>query len=100
MKKTLLVAVLIAGTVPLVFAQTGAPGWGSVRWVWDQADANNVAQTDDPRYLRRTFELAGKPAKAELWITADNEYAVYVNGQKIGTGAQWSKDGTYDGAKH
>ena len=64
MKKTLLVAVLIAGTVPLVFAQTGAPGWGSVRWVWDQADANNVAQTDDPRYLRRTFELAGKPAKA------------------------------------
>ena len=50
MKKTLLLAVLIACAVPFVFAQTGAPGWGSARWVWDQADANSVAQSEPPHF--------------------------------------------------
>src|SRR5205823_14887378 len=56
--------------------------------------------TDDPRYLRRTFELTGKPTNAELWITADNEYTVYVNGQKVGAGKEWQQLDKYDVTKH
>ncbi len=101
MKKPLLfLAVFTLGTLPLALRKTRSPGWGNARWVWDQADAAGAAQTDEPRYLRRTFTLAGKPAKAELWITADNEYTVYVNGQQVGHGSEWSKVDRYDVAKH
>jgi putative heme-binding domain-containing protein len=101
MKKLLLfLAVLTLGALPLALAQNSSPGWGSARWVWDQADGNSTAQTDEPRYLRRTFDLSAKPAKAELWITADNEYTAYVNGQKVGHGTEWSKVDRYDVAKH
>jgi putative heme-binding domain-containing protein len=101
MKKPLiLLAVAFLAALPLALAQTSSPGWGSARWVWDQADGNQASQTDDPRYLRRTFELSGKQAKAELWITADNEYTVYVNGQKVGAGTEWSKIDHYDVAKY
>ncbi len=101
MKKLLLfLAVLTLGALPLALAQTRSPGWGSARWIWDQADGNSAVQTDDPRYLRRMFDLAGKPAKAELWITADNEYTVYVNGQKVGHGTEWSKVDHYDVSRH
>lgn len=101
MKKLLLfLAVLSVGALPLALAQTTSPGWGSARWVWDQADANTADQTNEPRYLRRTFEVPRKPLKAELWITADNEYTVYVNGQRVGHGTEWSKVDRYDVAKH
>jgi putative membrane-bound dehydrogenase-like protein len=101
MKKPILfLAVLGLGALPLALAQTPSPGWGGARWVWDQADGNSTEQTNEPRYLRRTFELAGKAAKAELWITADNEYTVYVNGAKVGHGTEWSKVDRYDVARH
>src|SRR5947209_17210418 len=94
-----LLAAFLVMALPLALAQSGQPGWGSAGWVWDQADANTVAQTDEPRYLRRTFSLTAKPVSAELWITADNEYTVYVNGQKVGAGKEWSQLDKYDVAK-
>src|SRR5437867_7853908 len=100
MKKVLFFAVCVVATLPLAVAQTGAPGWGSTRWVWDQADAHSVPQSDDPRYLRRTFELGSTAAKATLWITCDNEYTVYVNGQKVGHGTEWSKVDSYEVVTH
>jgi putative heme-binding domain-containing protein len=96
----ILLSLALVFTFPLAMAQSPSPGWGSARWIWDQADANSVAQTDDPRYVRRAFTLAAKPLKAELWIAADNEYTAYVNGQKVGTGTEWSKVDRYDVARH
>ena len=71
MKNTLLALTtfVIAGLSP-AFAQPQT--WAKAQWVWDQADANSVTQTDDPRYLRRTFTLTQGPRGAWLWITADN----------------------------
>jgi serine/threonine protein kinase/formylglycine-generating enzyme required for sulfatase activity/tetratricopeptide (TPR) repeat protein len=80
--------------------ESSAAGWSCARWVWDQANANTVEQTNDPRFLRRVFTLAAKPLTAELWVSVDNEYTVYVNGQEIGTGTEWSKVGRYDVARH
>ncbi len=39
-------------------------------------------RTMSRKHSRRTFDLAAKPMVAELWITVDNIYVVYVNGQK------------------
>ena len=96
MKNLSLLAVLLLASP--VFAQSNS--WGDAKWVWDEPDANTVAQDNEPRYLRRTFDLAAKPKAAELWVTADNLFVAYVNGQKVGEGAEWSKVAQYDVAKH
>jgi quinoprotein glucose dehydrogenase len=74
-------------------------GWEGAFWVWDQPEANVIAQSNDPRYLRRVFTLADKPAKAELKITADNHYEVFVNGRRVGADGEWSTVEKYDVAK-
>ena len=44
--------------------------------------------------------MAGKAVQAELWITVDNHYTVYVNGQKVGSDGQWETVEKYDVTKH
>src|SRR4051794_35605858 len=98
-------ALLLCGALLLLtsrtLGQTGdANTWGGARWVWDEAEANKVPQNNEPRYLRRTFELTAAPKTAELWVTADNLYVAHVNGQKVGDGTDWNTVGKYDVAKH
>ncbi len=100
MKKCLLLCsgLFLLGGPPL--SAQDAAGWGSARWVWDQPDAHQVAQSNAPRYLRRTFELPAKPLGAELWITADNHYTVFLNGHKVGEDGEWSSVEKYDVSKY
>jgi putative membrane-bound dehydrogenase-like protein len=97
---SLLAALLFVSLTTPAWAQKAANSWGGAAWVWDEPDANKVTQNNDPRYLRRTFELSAKPLAAELWITVDNHYIVYVNGQKVGEDSEWSTVEKYDVAKH
>ncbi|WP_197442454.1 DUF7133 domain-containing protein [Lignipirellula cremea] len=69
-------------------------------WVWNNAGAAQDDPAAEPRYLRRTFELPAKPSSAELRITADNLYTVYLNGQKIGEDGNWNSVETYQVAEH
>src|SRR4051812_20280819 len=99
MKKVSLVAsLLFASFAAPAFAQSNS--WGGALWVWDEADANTVPQNDEPRYLRRSFDLSAKPKAAELWVTADNLFVAYVNGQKVGEGSDWAAVPKFDVAKH
>src|SRR5437667_7091839 len=82
-----------------ILAQTPS-GWDGAFWVWDQPEANKIAQTNDPRYLRRVFTLAARPTKAELKITVDNHYEVFVNGHKVGTDGEWATVEKYEVAQH
>jgi putative membrane-bound dehydrogenase-like protein len=96
-------ALLLCGLslVSLSPAQQSSPrGWGGAAWVWDQPDAHQAAQSNDPRFLRRTFTLSAKASKAELWITADNVYVVHVNGRKVGQDSEWNTVEKYDVAKY
>jgi putative membrane-bound dehydrogenase-like protein len=81
-------------------AQNGHPGWGEATWIWDEQDADKTPQTNEPRYVRRSFTLSAKPVQAELWITADNHYTVYLNGQKIGADGEWNTVEKYQVAKY
>src|SRR5438552_1213958 len=98
MRNLFLSVVLIASISLPTFAQN--PGWASASWVWDEADANKITQNNEPRYLRCAFDLAAKPSAAELWITVDNVYIAYVNGQKVGEDAEWATVEKYDVGKH
>ena len=79
---------------------TASTGWGGAMWVWDEPDANKVPQNNEPRYLRLAFTLTATPMQAELWVTADNHYVAYVNGQKVGEDAEWATVEKYEVAKH
>jgi len=74
--------------------------WVGAKWIWDQPGADTVPQSDEPRYVRRTFEVKGEVANAQLRVTADNLYTAYVNGNKVGSGNNWSSADAYDVAKH
>src|SRR5690606_40830240 len=39
-----------------------------------------------PIFFRRTFDVLGAPAKAQLRITADTRYVLHVNGERVGQG--------------
>jgi hypothetical protein len=63
--------------------------WAGANWLWDNAEATKKDQTAAPRYLRRTFDLASAPASAVLLATCDDQYVVYVNGQRVAAGSEW-----------
>src|SRR5262249_28643061 len=72
-----------------------------VQWVWfDEGDP----LTDAPvatRYFRRTFTIARGPLiDAQLDVTADNAYRVWVNGVEVGAGSDWQKVDRFDVTKH
>ncbi|KAJ7812600.1 hypothetical protein B0H13DRAFT_1926071 [Mycena leptocephala] len=61
------------------------------RWIWtDMVPASGVVPISS-RAFRRTWvpPASGIPASADIIITADNEYTLYVNGVEIGTGTNW-----------
>jgi putative membrane-bound dehydrogenase-like protein len=100
-KLTLLLSGLALALVPPSPAKQPSPrGWAGAAWVWDQPDANHAEQSNAPRFLRRPFTLSAKAAKAVLWITADNHYVVYLNGQKVGQDGEWNTVEKYDVVKY
>ncbi len=48
------------------------------------------------RYFRKSFELPAAPKEAKLTVTVDNQYELFVNGEKIGADKQWEQAETYD----
>jgi len=80
--------------VPPVKVDTGGdpPGWKHGKWIWHPTEKGDIVIV----YVRRQFEL-GKSAKvkeARIRCTADNQFVLFVNGQKVGNGDNWEK--TYD----
>ena len=71
-------------------------------WIWSADDpaARNVLVQ-----FRRSVTLAGRPAQAQLHLSADTRYLLYVNGLRLGYGparnyhAHYEYD-TYDLASH
>jgi hypothetical protein len=50
------------------------------KWIWDRGEERPVNYY---LYLRKTFELAGKPARAEARVCADSRYKLWVNGRFV-----------------
>ena len=70
---------LLAQDIPTSFLQKQ---W-SARWI-------AVPNTDGSKYgvylFRKSFDLETKPATFPIYISADNRYQLYVNGEMVGTG--------------
>ena len=73
-----------------------ADEWKNASWVWNAQDD----QSETPRLLRHTFELAGKPKAARALVAVDDRHVCYVNGKKVGERPSWNEAGRYDITPH
>ncbi len=66
-------------------AASTPPSFAGASWIWYPAGNPADSAPAGTRYFRRTFELpAGERiTAARLELTADDSFAVYVNGQKV-----------------
>jgi len=64
-------------------------------WCWNGfgPDATNV-------WFQRKFVLDDNPQEAELVIAGDDAFTAYVNGNAVGSGANWTLPGKFDVAKY
>src|SRR5205085_3444425 len=63
--------------------------WQGANWLWDSAEATKESQSTAPRYLRKTFDLPAAAASAQISVTCDDQYVVYINGERVGEGSEW-----------
>ena len=66
----------------------------AAQWVWHPQDGPSPAQSapTGKAWFRRTFALpADRPlASARVWLTADNGFVLFVNGQELGRATNFS----------
>ena len=60
------------------------------QWIWSTAGANRRAAPGKV-YFRKTLDLHEHFINAELIVTADNRFSLFVNGQRIVGGDEWEK---------
>lgn len=68
-------------SAPASFDAGLAQGEWTARYIWDgTTNLNNFA------YFRKTFSIAHRPNLAKVYVTAHNDYLLYLNGQLLGRG--------------
>ena len=63
------------------------------KWIWHPNPRGSHNAPAQKRYFRRGVVIpAGRPIKtATCRMTADNEFVLFVNGKKVGSGNDWQK---------
>src|SRR5437879_5137930 len=98
------IGTLILGIVTLSLAAQRKPARAAepdeVQWIWfDEGDPAQEAPAET-RYFRRVFTINRPVQKvvdeAQLEITADNAFVVWVNGIKVGSGDEWKRVYRFD----
>ncbi|MCB1087492.1 MAG: DUF1553 domain-containing protein, partial [Verrucomicrobiae bacterium] len=57
------------------------------KWIWSNREG--TPEAGETVTMRGVIELSGKPEKAFGAVTADNEYALFVNGRKVRDDTNW-----------
>lgn len=78
---------------PTVESEKAAGDLGIGRWIW----TTNFADKQTCRFWRAfTIPATNAVRKANLYITADNSYRLYLDGREIGQGGNWNGLTDYD----
>ncbi|WP_419189711.1 c-type cytochrome [Stieleria marina] len=64
-------------------------------WIWFEKKADNQTV-----YLRTTFDLIGKVQSASVSASADNQFTLFVNGERVMSGKAWEQLETADLTSH
>jgi hypothetical protein len=87
-----LALALVMRFVPALGARWAAPT-GGAQWIWESRDRRDVSPA--AFYAVRDFDLETPPERARVLVTADEEYVLFLNGQRIGAGS-WERDAPLD----
>ncbi len=61
-------------------------------WVWYPGENAAGAAPPEARYFRKEIDLGDrKVTRAVFILTADNAFALYVNGEEVGIGSEWTR---------
>jgi len=75
-------------------AETPAPRttFEGCSWVWYPGENAASAAPPEARYFRTEIDLPDRKVKRAVFtLTADNTFTLYVNGEEVGTGNEWSR---------
>ncbi len=70
-------------TAPIV-----APTTTGLQWIWY---SENPAATYATRYFIKTFVVSTNITGAQIYLTADDQFILYVNGNLVGNGINWKQ---------
>lgn len=56
------------------------------KWIWHPRSQNSY---DVPFFFRKKLELTSKPSIASVFISADDDYYLHVNGDSVGSDSGW-----------
>ena len=65
------------------------------QWIWASEQAREATSADQVAVFRREFEIE-QPTLAWITLTCDNEYTLYVNGQRIASDGAWEQRERYE----
>ena len=68
------------------------PQFSGCSWIWP----TDSPKSDSRVYLRRKFEVQGKPKRAWLQVCGDNQATVWLNGKRLGQTENWQQPLTLD----
>lgn len=79
------------------YGSNGDAPWGDIsgignnaEWIWSSGNADGTV------YFRKQIDIFDTINSADLTITSDNTFELYVNGQFIGSDNSWCSSHTYD----
>ena len=75
---------LMAHVVPRVRARLMVPT-GAAEWIWESRHRLDLSPA--AFYAVHDFEIDAVPSRARLLVTGDEEYLLFLNGQRVGAGA-------------
>jgi hypothetical protein len=61
----------------------------TARWIWSEKDFQK-SPAGDVVTFKYEFELSNLPSRGSAVVTCDNEFVLFLNGQQIGKGTDWS----------
>lgn len=67
----------------------------SLKWIWSEPGAASRAQAERIQF-RRSFVVDGPVEEAWAAATCDNSYTLYLNGERVVSGAEWSSPNLAD----
>ncbi len=66
-----------------------------LKWIWTQTNAA-VAAKPEYVYYRKVVNFSQNPDDARMFVVCDNSFILYVNGKKVGEGADYTKQFLFD----
>lgn len=94
----LVVGTAVLAAAVLATSLSAAPPATEAQWVWSP-DHQKGSVPQAACSFRKTFTVAA-PESGEIAVAADDEYELYVNGQRVGSSQTANRLDQYDISKH